>query len=291
MRIFDISGSEHFCKNFGGINPGKGVSYFISKMSSNKISLKEGTPDFDELRDCLIRESERCAFFSATLYVNSLRNLRESTAAWKVVELYYAAFFCAKSLLALFGGWFEGKKGLIQVVLSNPGSLELSVSKNPKTPPLMPPKAGSHQAFWYVFYDSTRPLRPWISSQDLYAIEPISNDPGHLIGLRNKVNYLSQEQMELFNAFNGKTAAGLDPPGCFPPDVEFMLNLVQKMQKITHNFRDKFRVKGDDFTSFHDLKGAIDQKIITSRDVKFDHYFDSYINNRNLNLVLFCRRH
>ncbi len=130
MKIFTPPGASHFSGTFSraAATVATDVKDYLDRVGGKKFFL-EDSPEFAELRDCMIREAERYVFLSATTYAASLRALRASAVSWSVVGLYYSTFFAAKALLEMHGGWVDGPSRWLEASKSQPGSLELTFYK------------------------------------------------------------------------------------------------------------------------------------------------------------------
>ena len=106
---------------------------FVRELSADKTKLTEGTPEFDEFRDCALRHAERHLLLAASLYRRALDLMIPSSAPWAHVTLYYGAFHAAQSFLAMFGGWCDGKR-YVEVTRSAQGISNSKLSDGPKTP-------------------------------------------------------------------------------------------------------------------------------------------------------------
>ena len=204
MNLFDLRGAEHYCQSYGGMQRHASASLvtFVRELSADKTKLTEGTPEFDEFRDCALRHAERHLLLAASLYRRALDLMIPSSAPWAHVTLYYGAFHAAQSFLAMFGGWCDGKR-YVEVTRSAPGNQQLKVVRRPQN------ASGTHRLFWREFYAGCSVLQQWMDPSLSWSLQPVNNDPDWLIQRRNDVNYNSAIAVDLAtnfaNCFNAKT--------------------------------------------------------------------------------------
>lgn len=271
MNILTPSGAKHFCSGFSSAQTTALIDV-RNYLGGRSKSFPEGTPRFDELRDCLIRESERYAFLSAAAYAASWRIVRASAASWAIVGFYYSAFFAAKSLLGMHGGWIDGPNRWLEVTNGNPSSLELTFKKT--THPLLTTLASgsSHKAFWTVFYSALRPLGPYVPAHTAFALQPVHSSETWLIDNRNNFNYSPNQALRLLWDFLARFDAH-SMPSCFPGDLKVFSNIAVAMQQIVHDFRVAHNLAGDVFAgNYTDLRDAVDQLIRADRETDLDTY-------------------
>lgn len=227
MKPFTQSGAIHFVSSFGAnvAVAGDSVNDFVLRTASGTTYFDEGTQKFNGLRDCLLRESERSLLMANTCYVRALEGLRDSSAYWSVVGLYYASFFSAKAILGIHGCWFDRPKSWIEVVDSNPASQRIAyrVSKYQNNAGL----TGSHQIFWAAFYEAMNHLSGWlVSPAAILAINPVNANVTWLIDTRNEINYEPLAAFEMMNAFQANFNPAL-VPSCFGGKLQTMLQVSQ----------------------------------------------------------------
>jgi hypothetical protein len=68
MKPLTQSGAAHFVGQFGADASvaGYSVEDFLATLSASSHTFTEGTPRFDQLKDCLLRESERSLLMSSS---------------------------------------------------------------------------------------------------------------------------------------------------------------------------------------------------------------------------------
>ena len=95
MNLFLISEANHFCSQFSGTSgiSENSLSEFYRLNLENRVSLlNEGTPLFNEYRDCSLRDVERNLFFSVSNYRRSLDLMVPSSSHWAHITSYYAIY-------------------------------------------------------------------------------------------------------------------------------------------------------------------------------------------------------
>lgn len=227
MKPLTQIGAQHFVSNFSAdasVN-GFSVDDFLATLPKSGAVFSEGTPRFNQLKDCLLREAERSLLLSGNCYARSLDGLRECSAYWSVVGLYYSAFFALKAVLGMHGCWMSRPDRWIEVDNANPGSQKI-VYKTVKYPN-SGGKTGSHKVTWVAFYEAMNHLAAWLTSpQAKLAINPVNNNKTWMIETRNDVNYdpLAAFQMmsDFRSAFN---PAAL--PACFGGKLQTMIQITQ----------------------------------------------------------------
>jgi len=193
MRIFNPPEARYFSKRFGKRTGASSSSIraLIQRLPVTTTSVREGTLDFADYRDCLLREAERNYFLALSGYRRALDLMTPAGSAWAHVTLYYASFHAAKSLMALFGGWVENNV-LVDVAHGTPGRQEFQIRR--RLPSIY---SGSHQRFWDLFYQGTSLLVPHIDVRLRFAVQPVSSSITWQIDARNEVNYSSYDAIKL----------------------------------------------------------------------------------------------
>ncbi len=153
--------------------------------------IREGTPVFDQYRSCSLREAERNLFLSASNYRRCLDSLMPSASHWAHVTMYYASWYAAHAILAMFGvSVFQHH--VVDVRTGSPGSQELIVRGiGPGPGRHNTTYRGSHERFWDFFYRAASNLQPLLDPRFSPFLSPVSNDPSWLTAKRNEINYVS----------------------------------------------------------------------------------------------------
>lgn len=197
MAIFGPPQAKHFCAGYTGGTGTPTASFrtYVHSFTVGKTFL-EGTVDFDEYRDGVLREVERLLFLAACHYRRSFDLQTPSSSPWAYVTLYYGSYFAAQAILGMFGGW-KHKKANIVIDVANPaaGAQSLVVRKRTST------YAGSHQQFWDYFYASTPPLVLWVDAPLRYSLTPLGPGPSWQIDARNDLNYDSTTALAMIGNF------------------------------------------------------------------------------------------
>lgn len=153
--------------------------------------MAEGSALFDLHRFNMLTSSERWIVYAVAQYKRALEMLVPVSAPWAQVTLYYASFYSANALLAMFGGWIGHvayKTCVVEVGNGNPNQQILHITRGKS---VLPPSGatGSHRIFWDFFYDAVPPLGVWVSTQMAQALSPVNGDYAWQIAERNIVNY------------------------------------------------------------------------------------------------------
>lgn len=235
MRLFTPSGARYFCQAFGSDASTLNIDFgkHLLKFKAGK-SFKEGTNEFNSLRDCLLRDAERQAFLAAGNFAQVHRGIQGSNAAWSVVGFYYSAYFAARSLLAMHGGWVDSNRAWLDLSDSKQGSIEFIVRKSAH--PSIPSKWGTHKAFWTVFYHAAKSIQNYAVAPHSYALSPIQSSDTWLIDNRNRLNYEAAASVRLTNDFLNR----FDPaqiPACLPGDLKVYRNVAESLLALVAQFR------------------------------------------------------
>ena len=202
MRLFDLPQAKYFCA--APRPPGQGQEQSLPTFHlalKNIHKLQEGTPRFDIHRINLLISAERWLLYSVGHYRRAIEMLVPASAPWGQVTLYYASFFSANALLAMFGAWVgQTMYGSIAVDVETglPGQQEFRIVRGPKAS--SPTGArGSHRAFWDFFYDTIPAITAWVPPRLATALSPVNGDYAWQIKSRNNVNY------DMFHAWEAST--------------------------------------------------------------------------------------
>ncbi len=192
MHVFDLPHARHYCAPLPPAGPGVEQPLAAFHLTLGKVTrLHEGTPAFDVHRANALLSAERWLLFSVSHYRRALEMLVPASAPWAQVTLYYASFFSANALLAMFGAWIghtiEGTR-LVEVEKGLPGQQTLKISRgqNAKSPN---GARGSHRVFWDHFYATVPNLVAWAPPCLASAFAPVNGDYAWQIASRNDVNY------------------------------------------------------------------------------------------------------
>jgi hypothetical protein len=192
VQLLDLIQAQHFCTPLGAAAQGLEQSLPAFHLGLKKVThLTEGTQNFTIHRANLLLSAERWLLFSVGHYRRALEMLVPVSAPWSQITLYYAAFFSANAILALFGAWIGHTVDGIHVVdveKGTPGQQLLRIvrGKNAKSPS---GARGSHKVFWDFFYDAIPTIKAWVPPKLANALSPVNNDYAWQITSRNSVNY------------------------------------------------------------------------------------------------------
>lgn len=239
MPIFGISEASHFCANYSA-GAGVAAGSFRQQYGSLGVGRKfsEGTPAFAELRDCAVREVERLLFLGISNYRRSFDLLTPAASSWAHVTMYYAAYYCATSLLGMFGAWKLRGSGILDVSSGVPGTQFL------ETRTLSSSYHGSHQKFWDFFYINAAPLAPWVDPSLRFALAPFSSTVTWLIDHRNDINYDSHSACGLLATFQSSFRRSRFPSS-LPGALNTQFRLTQALVAITTRFAKDLGVSTD----------------------------------------------
>lgn len=221
MRLFSLAEASHFCQNFtqeSGDSEYK-ISDFYTNHLAHVSSVTEHSSRFNEYRACLMRETERNLFLSMAQYRRCLDLLLSSSSHWAFVTLYYASWYAAQAILAMYGGRVF-KKHVVDVGVGTPGHQRLDRRKigngQHEEPTLT---SGSHRNFWKIYYNSVSSLVPTIPAHLTMAVSPVSSNEFWQIEMRNEYNYETFSAIDLNSDFQAAfSAAG------FPVSLPGALN-------------------------------------------------------------------
>jgi hypothetical protein len=225
MKPLSHTGATHFVQNFSSnvAVSTMGVNDYLDNNVQGITTFAEGTTHYDELRDCLLRETERSLLMANNCYARSLDGLRGNSAYWSLVGLYYAAFYSAKAVLGIHGCWMGGPKKWIEVIDSNPGAQKIIFRK--QSYPNNAGNSGTHKITWMAFYNSMAHLTSWYTSQNnTLAMYPVNANSTWLIDTRNDYNYYPYEAFQLMTEFQSSFDPS-DIPNCFGGKLQTMLQV------------------------------------------------------------------
>ena len=161
MRSFSTTSSIPFVGGFS-VEPsvsGLGVRDYINSVTDRQFH--EGTAKFNELRYCLLRETEQSLIMAGNCYARGLDGLRAGSSFWSSVSFYYAAFFAAKAIMGTYGCWMGGPRSWIEVVNGTVGTFQLSYRNT-----VYGNLKGSHKVTWDAYYDLTSRLSSFLTSPE-----------------------------------------------------------------------------------------------------------------------------
>ena len=223
MQPLSYLGAAWFVGGFqaGAIPAHVGMANHVTGTYPKAVVLQEGTPQFDQVRTCLLRECDRTLFLSASCFARALESLRASSAYWTAVGLYYSCFFAATAILGMFGCWFKRQRTWIEAVAVTPGGQKLAV-RDKKYSKI----TGSHEAFWDGYYRTVQFLTNYVDPAIAMALVPVANDPAWLAKYRKEVNYEPETAFALMDDFRGAFDATAIP-ACFPGRFSTELQVAQ----------------------------------------------------------------
>lgn len=264
VRLFGISEARYYCASFGassGASEGSLDAFQASRLGGRVRTLAEGTPIFQEFRDCSLRDVERSLFFSASQYRRALDLMIGSASPWTHVTLYYGSFYAARALLAMFGAAVFGKS-VVDVSIGTPGRQQLSLRRiGPNPGQESTTYSGSHQRFWDFFYNAVSSLRPFVAPEFAAALAPVSGDPVWQIDKRNEINYDSAVGLVLARDFArsfSKTAFPTSLPGA----LGTQFRVFESLLVLTYSYATSFGLQTDALNGLGVL-GSLRDKVRT----------------------------
>ncbi len=248
MNLFSFSAAQYFCKSFAG-SPGismHGTDNFVNTFPKTLKVVTESTSEYSELRDALLRDTDRRLFLSLGAYRRAIQSTNSGSAYWSCVSLYYTSYFCAQAILGMFGCWVSGfGRPWIESVGNTPGTLALQVTFSRYPSKLN----GSHKLFWDAYYKGIPPLIPFIDQKYSNALQPINSQVTWAIDTRNKINYQPIEAMSLRELFDCQ----YDPaniPSCFPADLGTLCTVAEAFLGLSRELACSLGLATDSFSGF-----------------------------------------
>ncbi|SRR5258708_5718782 len=236
MRLFSQSGATYFCLARAATVIEEEVGLIVARHIGKSVS--EGSAGYEEYRQNLVREAERCYFFGLSMFRRAHTLMLAASAPWAHVTLYYANWFAAQATLRMFGGWVGAKRG-VEVIRDLPGRQSVRVFNHNIG-------GGSHRSFWSLYYDSIRPLKALVDVSLFVALDPVSNNPHWQTDTRNRVNYRVIDAEIARSAF----AQYFDPsafPGCLAGDLATQYEVTRSALAVAAGFLRDLSVTTDCF--------------------------------------------
>lgn len=263
MNIFGIIEAEHFCKSYSnrvGDSSGS-LSKFFDNNIRNFKTIKENSKPFEDYRSCLLRDVERNLFLSISNYRRNLDLMLPSASAWSYTTIYYGTWFAAHSLLGMFGCAIF-KDYVIDVKKMSPGKQELQIKRigtRTGEEHTTFQSQSTHRIFWDLFYNSIKPIKPYLDPSLRFAISPISSKPTWQIDNRNSINYDSHEaillSLDFQNNFNKSNF-----PSSLPGILNTQYSIFEALLQITFSYAKQFSINTDALSGFLPT-GKIQDKI------------------------------
>lgn len=247
MILFNIAEAKYYSSRFGSSvgDSERSLAEFHTKHILNKLrAFSEGSPIFDEYRDCLLRNVERSLFFSASHYRRALDLMIASASPWAQVTLYYGSWHVAHALLGLFGCTIINNY-VIDVERGLPGSQTLRIRKiGAKLGQANTTHSGSHQKFWDLFYQAFQTTKAVFPSDFQLALSPISGDRLWQIDRRNDINYDSFSSIQLAQDFErGFTCNSF--PSCLPGVMNTQYKVFELLLEMSFHYAQDFGITTD----------------------------------------------
>lgn len=228
-KLFTLEEAAHFVRGFTNqpFPSSRGFKGFLNESRWDDVIVSESEPEFDLLRDEVLRNSERALFLAISNYRRSLDLLSSASAMWAQVTLYYASYYAATSVLGIFGAVIDAPVRAIVVVEGKPTRQAL-VSY--VWDDFSPTRGESHRRFWENYYKLVSPLRDLLDPVASDAIEPFKDLKTWQIEQRNSVNYDTRAALELSSALRSEF-----DPSRFPESLPGNLRIQHLLTKATVN--------------------------------------------------------
>jgi hypothetical protein len=240
MRIFGVNEAHYYCSSFNSStgDAEQAIEDFRKNRLSNRRIIKEGTPLFQQYKDCSLRDVERSLFFAASHYRRSLDLMITSSSPWAQVTLYYGSWYASRALLGMFGCTIFKNSKVIDVDRGSPGQQELHLRTESTT------YRGPHRTYWDLFYRAVRTLRPMVDPGFSAALSPVSSNPIWQIEKRNDVNYCSLASLNLAQQF--KTSFSKQAfPACLPGVLGTQYGILEGLLELAFDYAAQFGLNTD----------------------------------------------
>lgn len=248
MKIFGISEAGYFCSLFSRSigDAERSIDDFRkNQLGSGGCMIAEGTPLFQQYRDCSLREVERSLFFAASHYRRSLDLMISSSSPWAHVTLYYGSWYASRALLGMFGCTIFSPKFVVDVNKGSLGQQELHLRRiGTRIGQEYTTYSGSHQVFWDLFYTTVQKLIPVVDPRFAAVLSPISGDRAWQIQNRNDVNYdllISFRLAESFERLFSKEGF----PGCLPGVLSTQFQILETLLELVYSYASQFGLSTD----------------------------------------------
>ncbi|HRK61229.1 MAG TPA: hypothetical protein PLY88_01600 [Candidatus Omnitrophota bacterium] len=255
MNIFSVPEAKHYCGHFTKTSLYSSASFksHLCGLGSD-TSFVEGTVEFNEFRDGLLRESERLLFLSAVHYKKSYDLLAGSSCAWAHTTMYYGSYYAALSLLAMFGAWVHfGHPGSVVAYVENgtPGFQKITFKQTKPYVNGLSTYQGPHRKFWDVFYSLMTNLIPSLPLHKRWnvAISPVlGTNRTWLIDKRNDLNYDSFQSINMMVGFQ-KNFRSRNFLATLPGDLKIQYDVMLNMIELSFFYAKHFGLRTDSLTN------------------------------------------
>src|SRR5207247_6933084 len=246
VRIFGEGEAQHYCNGYSGrmVSAKQSLDDLLSNYRSRPIHrLIENKAEFEDYRDCSLRDVERRLFLCVSNLRRSHDLMHTSAAPWALVTLYYASFFAASALLGIFG-CHVGGTFIVDVSKSSPGSQELLISSQAmKT--LGISRKGSHERFWHIFYECSPSVDAFVTNSSLTtALHLVQQNKTWQIQARNRINYDPYRSFDLMLGFQ-TTFNSSHFPSCLQGELQTQLWVAVNMSKLAFDFANRMKLSTD----------------------------------------------
>ena len=210
MNVLDLGGARHFCQGFSATAgpPSASLREYVRHHLGRKGQFLEGTIGFTGLRDCLLRDAERCLLLSLSHYRRALDLLTPVASPWAAVTLYYGSYFSARSILGVFGAAIDPPNWLLEIAAANPGSQRLVIRPLSRYSQSPHNYTGTHRVFWDHFYEAGSQIQPWCPQGMDSPLFPVNKSIVWQIDTRNNINYDTFIAVDAAAAFSQSFSGG-----------------------------------------------------------------------------------
>lgn len=247
MKIFGISEAKYYCSSFGRAtgNAQKSISDFQKNhLGTRNRTITEGTPLFQQYRDCSLRDVERSLFFAASHYRRSLDLMIPSSSPWAHVTLYYGSWYASRALLGMLGCAVFGKV-VVDVNKGSPGQQELRLRGIGSKPGQYNSTfQGSHRIFWDIFYTAIQNLTPMVDPHFAAVLSPVGGNRVWQIQHRNEVNYDSYVGFRVVEDFD-RSFSKQAFPGCLPGVLNTQFGILEALLELVYSYAHRFGLSTD----------------------------------------------
>lgn len=249
MALFTQAEASHFFSRSKGVGiPDESFRDWVSTLSRN-ASFSEGSADYLKLSCLAGNEIERLLVLAASHFRRAHDMVSPISSPWAFVTLYYGSYYGASALMGMCGIWKLKKNMSIQVAQSAAGAQRLHVVKDSST------YSGSHQQFWEFYFSNARSLIPAATSNERFALLPVSADAMWLIENRNDLNYDTFKAVDMAAQFlPGIIKSGF--PGSLPGALPTQLRFLEALMGVCNRLAEGV---GIDTSALSGVTGALDR--------------------------------
>jgi len=167
-----------------------------------------------------------------------------SASPWAHVTLYYGSWHAANALLGLFGCTIINNY-VIDVERGLQGNQTLRIRKIGEKPgQINTTYKGSHQKFWYLFYQAFQATQAMFPSGFQLALSPVAGDRLWQIARRNDINYNSFSSIQLAQDFE-RGFVSCSFPSCLPGVMNTQYKVFEVLLEMSFHYAQDFGIATD----------------------------------------------